>query len=85
MPQSLLFLSRVASPFVPAKTAKRMAVLLCALMVLLSISACGSKDDDEELSKPIPLEKFDVKAKLKSEWSANMGPGQGERYDRLTL
>lgn len=85
MPQSLLLLFRVASSFVPTKTAKRMAVLLCALMVLLSISACGSKDDDEELSKPIPLEKFDVKAKLESQWSANMGPGQGERYDRLTL
>ena len=82
MPQSLLLSFRVVWSF---KAASRIVTILFALALLLSLTACGSKDDDEELSKPLPLEKFEAKAKLKSQWSANIGPGQGKRYDRLTL
>ena len=87
MPQSLLLFSHVAlsSSKVTSKVTSRIAMVFCALMVLLSISACGSKDGDDELSKPVPLEKFEAKTKLKSQWSASIGPGQGKRYDRLAL
>ena len=82
MPQSLLLSFRVVWSF---KAAFRIVTVLFALALLLSLTACGSKDDDEELGKPLPLEKFEAKTKLKSQWSANIGPGQGKRYDRLTL
>ena len=63
-----------------------LAYLLSAMVVLLALGACGSKDDDaEEAGKPMPLERFEAKAKLKSKWSAGNGPGQGKRYDRMTL
>lgn len=82
MPQSLLLFAHVAWFF---KAVTRIASVLSALVVLMSLTACGSKDGDDELSKPLPLEKFEAKTQLKTQWSANIGPGQGERYDRLTL
>lgn len=54
-------------------------------LLLVSITGCGSKDDADESGKPIPLERIDAKVRLKSVWSSGNGPGQGKRYDRLTL
>ena len=82
MLQSLLLFSRVAWS---VKAISQLVMALCALLVLLSLTACGSKDDDEALSKPLPLEKFEAKTELKLQWATKIGPGQGERYDRLTL
>jgi outer membrane protein assembly factor BamB len=64
----------------------RLPVALLVLLTLASIlSGCGSKDEAEELGEPLPLEKFDAKVKFKSQWSRGNGPGQGKRYDRITL
>lgn len=55
------------------------------LTLMTFIVACGSKGDADETGKPLPLEKFDAKVKFKSQWSRGNGPGQGKRYDRMSI
>jgi outer membrane protein assembly factor BamB len=56
-----------------------------SLLILLSafLSACGIFGDDEETEEPAELVNFDEEVNFRRLWSADIGNGQGKKYNRL--
>ncbi len=56
-----------------------------SLLIFLSayLSACGIFGDDEETEEPSELVNFDEEVSFRRLWSADVGNGQGKKYNRL--
>ena len=66
--------------------------VLTLLFVLSSLSACGSFSwnpvnwfgGDEEVNPPVELQAIQAEISLQTEWSVNIGNGQGSNYTEIT-
>ena len=66
--------------------------VLTLLFVLSSLSACGSLSwnpvnwfgGDEEVNPPVELQTIQAEISLQTEWSVNIGNGQGSNYTEIT-
>ena len=66
--------------------------VLTLLFVLSSLSACGSFSwnpvnwfgGDEEVNPPVELQAIQPEISLQTEWSVNIGNGQGSNYTEIT-
>lgn len=58
--------------------------IIVVFVAVILLSACGSTNEElEQEGKPLPLEKFEKKVKLKQLWNKNIGAGQGKHYNKL--
>jgi outer membrane protein assembly factor BamB len=53
------------------------------LLLIALLSACGIFGDDDETEQPAELVNFDEEVNFRRLWSASVGNGQGEKYNRL--
>ena len=63
--------------------------LLTTSVLLLLISGCSTfqewfGSEEEDATAPVELERIDTKVKLKKQWSAKIGDGQGDGFYKIT-
>ena len=63
--------------------------LLTTSVLLLLISGCSTfqewfGSEEEDATAPVKLERIDTKVKLKKQWSAKIGDGQGDGFYKIT-
>ena len=63
--------------------------LLTTSVLLLLISGCSTfqewfGSEEEDVTAPVKLERIDTKVKLKKQWSAKIGDGQGDGFYKIT-
>lgn len=65
---------------------KSMERALLIVLVACLLTACGSnKSKSENTDKPAKLESYERRVKLVSQWSHDLGKGQGKDYYRLSI
>ncbi|MBN4053516.1 outer membrane protein assembly factor BamB [Haliea sp. AH-315-K21] len=62
-----------------------MKLFKCSLLIFVSaiVSACGVFGGDDEVELPAELVRVDEEVNFRRLWSANIGDGQGDKYNRL--